>query len=361
MPNRKFFQLLLFLSFCLFVGGAGFPDPYRLLAWAAAAILLFILMTVEIVAGITCSWGWKIKGDLSLATMRRSLSAGSNPVRSREWFVVLIFLWVTLLFTVVALFFTVPWSYELHFPLYFIITGIVMFCGKYMTRVVLDRIAINSVDQGRIFTLYLRGFSSDAIPGLVFKNRLLRMVIKIVNILRFRDFLFPVEWRYAREIERFAGPSVAVGGPNEILPRFGFPRIYLSDSEWQSKVKRLIIESTIIVIGAATTHWFEWELMQISQRNELVDKLILLFLPAQLDDKRRQLDVIATHLEPARKVTASMADDSTELICLYPNSYGQWVSIYSLEGDSSAYSDAVIIALHDKLIQDGVFSIPRGK
>jgi hypothetical protein len=219
-----------------------------------------------------------------------------------------------------------------------------------MTRVVMTRIAIKNIDQSRIFTLYLRGFSSDVISATLWTNR-------FIDKFQFTDL--SLERHYAWKIEQFAGPSAAVGSPKEILPRAGFPRIYLSDSEWQSEVMRLIIESTIIVVGVATTHWFEWELTKIAQKKELVDKLILLFLPAKIDDKRRQLDVIAALLEPVRKFTPSTADDSIELICVYPNSHGQWVSIYSLEGDRYAYSDAVTIALHDKLIQDGAFSIPR--
>jgi hypothetical protein len=61
------------------------------------------------------------------------------------------------------------------------------------------------------------------------------------------------------------GPVVAVGVPQEKLPRTGALRLYFKDEEWQEKVKALMSISRLIIIQAGYTVSLEWEIKTAQQ------------------------------------------------------------------------------------------------
>jgi len=56
------------------------------------------------------------------------------------------------------------------------------------------------------------------------------------------------------------GPFVAVGRPGERLPEVGAHRFYVSDSDWQDEVRKLIKSASLIVLRTGESAGLKWEL-----------------------------------------------------------------------------------------------------
>ena len=93
------------------------------------------------------------------------------------------------------------------------------------------------------------------------------------------------------------GPFIAIGSPNERVPRAGAARMLLSDDEWQAQVQSWMQEASAIVLYAGATPWVKWELEQALSRH--AGKLILVF-----PDSRRWLPWRRVEDE-ARRVAAT--------------------------------------------------------
>jgi tetratricopeptide (TPR) repeat protein len=55
------------------------------------------------------------------------------------------------------------------------------------------------------------------------------------------------------------GPFIAIGKPGEKLPELGAARMYVSDAEWQSVISDLMSRARMLVLRAADTDGFWWE------------------------------------------------------------------------------------------------------
>ena len=66
----------------------------------------------------------------------------------------------------------------------------------------------------------------------------------------------------AAEVNRL-GPFVAIGAPDDLLPRLGAARAYYENDTWQSAIQRWIDMAQLIVKVAGPTKWIRWELGHI--------------------------------------------------------------------------------------------------
>lgn len=64
---------------------------------------------------------------------------------------------------------------------------------------------------------------------------------------------------------RSVGPMIAIGRPDEILPRLGAFRLYVDDEHWQDAVKELLSRSSHVFLAAGSTPGLKWELEQCAK------------------------------------------------------------------------------------------------
>jgi hypothetical protein len=153
--------------------------------------------------------------------------------------------------------------------------AIYIFLGRYTMKKGKEFAALSgeellSIDE-RPPVLYLRSFWNDeemaAIPKQTAKK-----------FSWYHWVFMPVrnqEELLAKQLKRI-GPPLAVGQPNEKLPRLGMARMYFSDDEWQEKVTGLINRSALVIMLAGFTDNFWWEL-ETAVKNIDPKKLLILF------------------------------------------------------------------------------------
>lgn len=94
---------------------------------------------------------------------------------------------------------------------------------------------------------------------------------------RLREFLFgpPAsdEEKMVPVLQR-SGPVIAIGQPNEKLPRLGAARFYVSDELWKQKVADVAAVSRLILWTSGTSEGLRWELGHLLE-SVGADKLIL--------------------------------------------------------------------------------------
>lgn len=77
------------------------------------------------------------------------------------------------------------------------------------------------------------------------------------------QFIYPsIESRLSRYFSGF-GPFIAVGSPEDILPKIGAVRVRLTDDGWQAKVLSWIYDSRCVILMIGKTQWVQWELSKI--------------------------------------------------------------------------------------------------
>jgi hypothetical protein len=119
----------------------------------------------------------------------------------------------------------------------------------------------------RLPILLLRSFADDATMN---------------GANRFEETIAPILELY--------GPVIAVGDPQDTLPRVGAYRDYVNDNDWREHVRAYIRTADVIVLIPGQSHWVQWELEQILE-GDFLNKVILVFPPGQsLEEKTKRLE-----------------------------------------------------------------------
>ena len=95
------------------------------------------------------------------------------------------------------------------------------------------------------------------------------------------------------DVLRPFGDLVAIGQPDEGLPKPGAARIYASDEEWKEVVKRQMRAARLVVIRAGVEENLLWELKQAVEALIPLKVLILI-----LDMKVKYYESFRTHANP---------------------------------------------------------------
>ncbi|OLZ61285.1 transferase [Streptomyces sp. IMTB 2501] len=145
--------------------------------------------------------------------------------------------------------------------------------------------------DGRTPVLYLRSFADDATTAQI-------------------DDGMPVNV-HSREEQLAAalgavGPVIAVGMPEEPLPRLGAARFYLPRDDWQPVVLRLMELSRLIVLRLGLGDGLWWEVEQ-ARATQPARKLVLM-VPGGLPGVAERLD---EHLPTPARLDKAVAGDSS--------------------------------------------------
>jgi hypothetical protein len=99
------------------------------------------------------------------------------------------------------------------------------------------------------------------------------------------------------------GPVIAIGRPTDEIPPLGAARHYLGGEDWQSTVRSLIREASVIIIGIGpSSEGLDWELNTIATEGQ-INKTLFLVPPAfsknieKLSEFGSQIDVSLANLE----------------------------------------------------------------
>lgn len=112
------------------------------------------------------------------------------------------------------------------------------------------------------YVLYLRAFTTDAVPMVSVRTHglaslgLARTGVALDTWLR-------------DAVASHIGELVTLGDPTDVVPPEGARRAYVGDSEWQTVVRRMMEESTAIILEPGDSPAVTWELNQIVEADAL--------------------------------------------------------------------------------------------
>jgi hypothetical protein len=87
------------------------------------------------------------------------------------------------------------------------------------------------------------------------------------------------------------GPLIAIGRPNETIPRLGAARLYVAHDDWQATVTEHMSRSALVIIAAGKTEGLQWEVVE-SVRVVSPDRLIV-----AVPSDRTQFQAFADHFK----------------------------------------------------------------
>ena len=99
-------------------------------------------------------------------------------------------------------------------------------------------------------------------------------------------------------VVRRAGPVIAIGRPDEQLPRLGAARFYVTNDLWRQKVADVVQVSQLVVWTTGVTEGLRWEISHLL-RSVPIDRLILWAHPHLLgvDERSREEEWSRFHAE----------------------------------------------------------------
>ncbi len=72
------------------------------------------------------------------------------------------------------------------------------------------------------------------------------------------------------------GPYVAIGKPRELLPELGAARAYVSDDEWQAKIREWMTRARLVIVRAGATEGLRWEVGELVSHVKPMQVLVIL-------------------------------------------------------------------------------------
>jgi hypothetical protein len=127
----------------------------------------------------------------------------------------------------------------------------------------IEKIVSNS---HRRLVLYLRSFDSDDEIGGSW-------VVNIIPFVSMSIYKIRSETLLVRSLSK-VGSVVALGRPDEKIPRLGAYRLFVSDEEWQEKVRSLLDRAQLIVFKPGKSLGLFWEFEEVMTRHQFAPFLV---------------------------------------------------------------------------------------
>jgi len=261
---------------------------YNVLFWgfvvalsAVAALLAWPFWTASIIIGlIVASQTVDLRGFLGL---RRTEETASDDRTLRRFL-----LHALAALTVIGGVFLLGWGLDPHRPIDELwigvvaaVVGLALLYLAIAVRLVAERFG-SVIDAGSRFgedasrddILFLRSFGDDALPIRAIDAVLGRLGLLIGYRTRFEQYLANLVQRQQQ--------LIAIGKPGERLPALGAVRTYFVDDEWQDAIDSTVRRVGSIVMVAAGTGGFEWELNLLARTGNL-SKTVILIPPLEMN------------------------------------------------------------------------------
>jgi hypothetical protein len=138
------------------------------------------------------------------------------------------------------------------------------------------------------------------------------------------------------------GPPVALGRPAELLPMYGFARLYASHSEWRDVVRsQLGRAGWAVVLMMDHTESFRWELQEVRSKKYSLRTLFVLPPPAGRTAEWRRAYAQARMIVPA----LPDASDDIAAVLLHPSD-----RVETIRMDGPITTQAQLVAIRDALV-----------
>lgn len=96
------------------------------------------------------------------------------------------------------------------------------------------------------------------------------------------------------------GKAVAIGRPGEKAPPLGAKRIYVSDDQWQDKVRELSTDARLVIFRLGETEGLKWEWNYCLDAIEDISKLLLV-VPASMISEQNRIDQLVASVSKQRR------------------------------------------------------------
>jgi len=112
------------------------------------------------------------------------------------------------------------------------------------------------------------------------------------------------------------GPFIAIGAPEEQLPRLGAARSYFTSETWQEAIEEWINHARMIVLVAGRTQWVEWEIKTIIE-NHCLGKLLIVLPPEKGEARRMRWDRLCDHFSETPWFSVLQSVDPEKILALH--------------------------------------------
>lgn len=116
--------------------------------------------------------------------------------------------------------------------------------------------SLTSLDR-RAPVLFLRAFRDDLVTLPSYGYSLIARILNIYSPIRSLDHLLLAEGT-------LYGPVVALGNPRDPLPPYGVAREYVSNADWQTRIRRLSEEARAVILCVDDTDAIWWEVEHLA-------------------------------------------------------------------------------------------------
>lgn len=139
--------------------------------------------------------------------------------------------------------------------------------------------SLTSLDR-RAPVLFLRAFRDDLVALPSYSYSLIARILNIYSPARSLDHLLLAEGT-------LYGPVVALGNPSDPLPPYGVAREYVSNADWQTRIRRLSQESRAVILCVDDTDAIWWEVEHLAEAQ--IAKVLFMVHPKfrEPDENRR--------------------------------------------------------------------------
>ena len=162
--------------------------------------------------------------------------------------------------------------------------GLFYFCFRKYQSFSIDQ-SIDNIDdiKDEPYILYLRSFNDDSETSVPIKSS---------------GMYYTEEEILVSSLEKL-GTAVAIGRPGEPAPPLGAKRIYVSDDQWQDKVRQMSADARLVIFRLGETEGLKWEWDYCLDTIEDLSKLLLV-VPETMTSEQESMDQLVSKIKKQR-------------------------------------------------------------
>jgi hypothetical protein len=287
--NSPLYQgLFLLLGFVNSISGIFFTDDPNF----EFTSTYFLTVAIPIVGALMA---WAIVYAIPEGDKRR-FGARETTI---NWYYLGIFSIILLVIDVILIFTIEEEMYVRHLvKMTTLLTAAATYCFYMNKRSEMPDAETVLAEDKRPPVLFLRAFKNEDFPFVILSQDEANEqgIDDIQNPITFERFMAPFT-------NQNIGPFIALGSPEDYLPKDGAYRVYATDKNWKNYVKKWTKSATAIYMPIDNSENLGWELAFL-KKSKLCHKLLVFTEPAEPDTfANRYSNAVSRLVEGEKKVT----------------------------------------------------------